>query len=276
MLDEITWNDHKASFIEVTPELAEKWLGQNHSNRNLRPALVERYCRDMDAGNWRYTGETITFDSDGRLVDGQHRLSALVEHGEPLLFLVAWDVEPEAQDVMDTGAKRLASDMLSMRGDPTPKMTGSTVRLIINWQEGAMKTAMSRSMREVTNSEISAFIEADDRIGWATTTADALHRSIAARPSVVAFSLWLTGGIELDASAQFHTDIAQMRTAGVGDPRLALLRRLSTADQKNQRWAQITQSFWFIRSWNAVRCDEQIIKLYATVRGKPVTFPRPI
>jgi hypothetical protein len=64
--------------IDVDPATAESWLAKNPNNRNLRVPVVQSYARDMVSGNWMLNGETIKFDQSGKLIDGQHRLSAVV------------------------------------------------------------------------------------------------------------------------------------------------------------------------------------------------------
>ena len=67
--------------VTLTPALAAEWLNSNTCNRPLSTLRASRYARDMKAGDWRFNGETISFTADGRLVDGQHRLTAVVESG---------------------------------------------------------------------------------------------------------------------------------------------------------------------------------------------------
>src|SRR5437870_5147015 len=79
--------------MEVGPELATRWLEGNVHNRKLREDVVARYARDMKAGRWLLTHEPIAFNKNGdTLVDGQHRLWAVVESGAtvaPVLTVIA-------------------------------------------------------------------------------------------------------------------------------------------------------------------------------------------
>ena len=74
-------SDSKAPYnvvMEVGPDLAARWLDGNTHNRPLKQTLVDRFVRDMQAGRWRLTHQGIAFDADGMLIDGQHRLWAIV------------------------------------------------------------------------------------------------------------------------------------------------------------------------------------------------------
>lgn len=86
---------------DVDPELAERWLARNPNNRNLRRAVVDSYARDMSTGNWVLNGETIKLDVAGRLVDGQHRLSAVVAAEVTVPMIVVRGVDPGVMDTVD-------------------------------------------------------------------------------------------------------------------------------------------------------------------------------
>lgn len=64
----------------ITPELAKKYLGGNEGNRKIRPQVVAAYMADMLNGNWNDSPDIVTpimISREGRLIDGQHRLTAV-------------------------------------------------------------------------------------------------------------------------------------------------------------------------------------------------------
>jgi len=101
----------------ITPELAKEMLNKNGINRPLRDCIVNEYARLMKANLWQEkTGETIKISSDGILLDGQHRLRAIIKANIDLPFLIAKDCDKEIFKVIDTGLRRSASDVLSIIG----------------------------------------------------------------------------------------------------------------------------------------------------------------
>ena len=62
----------KVTIEVITPQLAETYLTANVGNRPVLRRVVARYAREMAAGNWLLTHQGIAFDSQGKLVDGQH------------------------------------------------------------------------------------------------------------------------------------------------------------------------------------------------------------
>lgn len=264
-----------AELVLVTPKMAQQWLLKNHKNRNLRQAKVDRYARDLLAGSWRFTGESIKFDWDGNLIDGQHRLAALLKSGITIQLLVVRNVDPKAQDVMDTGAARTTVDMLQLNGKQNASVIASGTRLCLNWEAGNIRTSVSNLTLNPTHSEVLAFVDADPRITWASQLAQTLYPSMrSARPSVVAFSIWLTSSVDAVASREFHQSLADMSTSGPGDPRYSLLRRLNAMSE--EKTTQVGQAFAFIKSWNAWRAGETLTKIQAYGGGgKPSLFPEP-
>lgn len=94
--------------VKITPELAEAMLGKNHSNRRLRKQAVLMYAKDMKEGRWELTHQGIAFDKNGDLVDGQHRLKAIVDSGVTVRMLVTHGVESKYN--LDNHARRILSD----------------------------------------------------------------------------------------------------------------------------------------------------------------------
>lgn len=103
--------------MEVTPDMATKWLEGNTHNRGVRDTVVERYARDMKAGRWMLTHEAIAFDHDGTLIDGQHRLWAVVTSKSATRFMVARDADLLTQAVIDGSLPRTMVDVMKLAYD---------------------------------------------------------------------------------------------------------------------------------------------------------------
>lgn len=102
----------------ITPAMAKLFLKKQHQNRNLSGALVDKYAATMLAGNWKETHQGIAFDSEGRLCDGAHRMTALAMLEGKVLginVLVTRGLSEEAIQVLDSGRARSISDRLAIR-----------------------------------------------------------------------------------------------------------------------------------------------------------------
>lgn len=124
----------------VTPEVAEQWMEKNTSNRRLSLPLVERYARDMGAGKWELNGETVKFDSSGRVIDGQHRLAAIIRSGKTCRLHVATGLPVRRGIVatIDNGRPRSAGDVLRMNGFASHSRMASIARFVLQLESGMM------------------------------------------------------------------------------------------------------------------------------------------
>lgn len=104
----------RTEVIRITPEMALDMLCKNSANRKIRQSRVKYYAEQMRAGNWHLTGQGITFAKDGTLLDGQHRLHAIVECEIPQEMLVIYDADKVS--TYDCGLKRSIADQLQLAG----------------------------------------------------------------------------------------------------------------------------------------------------------------
>jgi hypothetical protein len=100
--------------VFVTPQIAAQMLAKNVGNRAMRNHVVKQYAQQMREGHWRETHEPIAVDASQNIVDGQHRLAAIVESGASIWFwLATYDQECSAVDLpIDMGMRRRMSDVL--------------------------------------------------------------------------------------------------------------------------------------------------------------------
>ena len=96
--------------VIVTPEMAKQWLLKNNFNRPLKPKLVDNYVRQIEAGHWRRTHQGIAFDEEGVVLDGQHRLHAIIRTGQSLPMLIF----QAAHESIDGGKPRTLLDIVRL------------------------------------------------------------------------------------------------------------------------------------------------------------------
>ncbi len=97
----------KTKVMQVTPDQARAWLARNHeSNRKIEQDRVDSYADDMRQGRWTLTHQGIAFDKRERLIDGQHRLAAVVAFGKSVPMLVCWNDEATLDDPIDRARPR--------------------------------------------------------------------------------------------------------------------------------------------------------------------------
>lgn len=90
----------------VTPEKAANWLSRSKNPRPLRNRHVQNFVRHLQNRTFELTHQGIALDENGFLVDGQHRLTAIVETGQEVDMFVARGIALKGVTVVDRGAKR--------------------------------------------------------------------------------------------------------------------------------------------------------------------------
>ena len=106
-------NEIEQRVLKVTPAHAEKWLEMNTGNRRIRPSHVRHLAKQMEMGRWMLSPEPIVF-SPQRLLDGQHRLSAVLMSGCTIEASVALVQNEDVFRVLDQGVNRNNSDLMGI------------------------------------------------------------------------------------------------------------------------------------------------------------------
>ena len=119
---------------KVTPEYAQELLVSNHiDQRTLKEHIVESYVRAMASGLWSAgTGEPIKFSAEnGDLLDGQHRLTAVVRSGKPIYMMFMTGILEENIRCIDNGASRNLGDVLRLTKNTKYKINTNSLASFI-------------------------------------------------------------------------------------------------------------------------------------------------
>lgn len=114
----------------ITPAMAQVWLEKNEVNRPINQGHVQFLADQMTRGLWQLNGEAIVFSRTGQLLDGQHRLWAVVESNQSIVSLVVYDAEEETRFTIDIGHKRTSGNALAMTGVANANRAASIVRSV--------------------------------------------------------------------------------------------------------------------------------------------------
>jgi hypothetical protein len=113
----------------VTPERAEYYLSLNFSdNRNLSDRCIQDLTSEMRSGRFTLSDSAICFDTRGELVNGQHRLSAIVRSKTIQPLLILKNVPDETKLILDVGRVRRMDDRITISGTKITKNYCAAVR----------------------------------------------------------------------------------------------------------------------------------------------------
>lgn len=122
----------KTTIEVIGPQEALKILAKTRENRPIRRGWVAALADLIKRGRWRTTHQGIAIDLDGYLIDGQHRLLAIVESGKSVGVSVTRGLDKAAYHDIDCGLSRTTGDRLKLMNDPkTNQIACSMVRSYI-------------------------------------------------------------------------------------------------------------------------------------------------
>lgn len=112
----------------VTPVMAKAMLEKNENNRPISRQVVTMMARDIKSGNWTASTDCIAFDTNGVLINGQHRLSAIIMANTPVELDIKYGVPHDA--IIDKGRTRSTGDSLYMRGVLSKELSRQSIMAI--------------------------------------------------------------------------------------------------------------------------------------------------
>jgi hypothetical protein len=254
----------------ITPQTAKEWLAKNSVNRKLRRARVAMYAKQMKAGKWRLTGETIVFSPDGLLLQGQHRLAACIESQTEFESIVVRGIPVEAMALMDSGLARSAGDTLSLVHVTNPNNTAAVIRLILGVQGGFVTDTSKMSL--ITRDEMMDFsVEYVDDVHAAMHLADATRRTLRHSTAAWAALAYLLMEADDEMSVEFFRGLATGADLEAGDPRLALRTYCLTAYATRKKMTAAEVIANGIRQWNNWIDGRKV----ASIKSWRVAYPWP-
>jgi hypothetical protein len=107
----------ESSLVLITPDIAKQMLEENKANRKLEADTVTKYSLDMREGRWIDSNDIVRFSDRGVLLDGQHRLSAIIESRAPGYYIVTTNVPHEAAATIGEVKKWTHAQVLARDGE---------------------------------------------------------------------------------------------------------------------------------------------------------------
>jgi len=243
------------SLVEVTPDLANKWL-RNHNQSNPRTAsmsVVRKYAKDMTDGRWGMDPNPICFGPNDELLNGQHRLMAVVESGTIQRFWIARNCP--ADSVFDIGKTRSTGDILQSHGVPSARKVGATVAAYMNSDEG---TVVNKS-HTVSSQRLYEVYCQDPELFHSASIMPYIHSH---GGCCAAYYMILKAGFRAEDVRAF----ASMLSSGEGfkgDPTYSLYHRLK---DKERKWpSQVT--YLVLECWNKVQSRKQWARIVLPETG---------
>lgn len=118
----------------ITPLFAQHLLSNNTRNRKISDKRVANYVTLINEGEFKFNHQGIAIDENGVLLDGQHRLTAIVKSGKSVNMLVTRGLPPEVMDTIDRSDKRTYAQTLQLDGHKNATLISSIKRFAVAYK----------------------------------------------------------------------------------------------------------------------------------------------
>lgn len=263
---------------EITPAKARTLLRKNRRNRRIRPRRVAELADAIRRGEWQFDGSPIRFDEEGYLLDGQHRLLAIEEAGQPVQSLIVRGVPADAQMVMDTGAKRLFADQLSIEGYANSLVLASACKVIWRWRNGYLG-AKSVFAPQPTFAQLhEVLVEGNERLQLAVkaVVGSTWRRHVPMPPGPLAAARAILFDLDEGDADHFFASLVEGTNLVATDPVYRFRELLHENKRSRSRYDSDHLLALLFKAWNAFR-DGKPVKVLSYRPGgvAPESFPVP-
>lgn len=262
---------HNLQMVTVTPEMATELLERNGHNRPLSEAHVQRIAGQIRAGKWRFNGDTIKIADTMDVLDGQHRLWAVIEARKPIDTILVYGIAKDAFATIDTMRKtRSGSDILSLIGvDRHAKYTAEGLKWLLRWQRKTL-TEYRAPKNRIENSDVEEAFHNHPKMVNAVDRVIKIRRI--ANPSIMSFLYYVFYSQNAELAEQMIYTLENPERIALSDP-FFRLRSYFTADHLSHKDPLMTIALT-IKAANAAKQGKKIDRLYWRSQGdKPEPFP---
>lgn len=263
----------------VTPKKAQALLDSMKANvRNLRKGKRDAFARDMTQGLWRDNGTTVKITPEGEMIDGLHRMHAVIKADVHIEMTFAYNVPMDAMPTIDTGSARTFGDYLKFEGETHSTQLSAVVKKLILWRMGyRMKYGGSVNP---SHSEQEVFFNTQKaELRLATVRGvDARQQGICNATSAGA-AFFLCAEIDYEQAMSFFDGLIEGENLGGRNPihvaRKRLIREAVKARnlklQGEETFTPSHQLAMIINAWNFWREEEDVDAVWVlyTAEGKP-------
>lgn len=237
--------------------------------RKLARRNVTQLAADMRNGDFKVTADTIKIDTAGNVIDGQHRLMAIVSADVTVRSFVARNVDPDAFVVLDQGKKRTLADQLTSKGIANAK----TVAAALSRLEGFVHSGywVSKGIQINHASTVSARIallnDEYDITTWASQ-AEYLASKIKFSSGFICAFLYAASLSKAGDVEYFVDKLATGAELIEGDPILKLRNALLDRKAKTggRKMGEAHYVNMFVRAWGYYCQGETISQLKGAVK----------
>lgn len=275
----------------LTVKLAQKLIAANAANRRVSIDEVERHVRNLLENRWFFNGDTFKIDTNGRFIDGQHRVHAflranemLAEQGEPefaIPVIIVRGLDPRARRTVDIGRRRTLADELRMAGESDTRNLAAWARLMWEYDayDGDLREAQGGSkgvpsvpeLLELWEERLAPLVPLYQTQGWQ------IYRHTKIPVSAGMLAAFVLSQVDAQDCEHFLARLSDGQDIKKGDAIYALRQLLfnkSAAKERVPTWLRLA---WLFTAWEHFRVGRRVEYIRFAAGGKtPQKYPKPL
>lgn len=238
--------------VVIDPIWAELILEKNGRNRPLSHPRIARYSRALTAGRWNFTGDAIQIDWNEDLLNGQHRLHAIVLSGISMQVNLVTGLPPESQRFMDQGRARSAGNQLAVEGMSSATQIAAIVKIYLAWTGGQL-TSEAKGVLGATDEIVEYAHEHKDELQRAVTLADRARKHIRVMTGATGAVAYKALMLDHEAAEEFFNILAHGANLEFGSPILTFRNHVMKLRTTRVHRTSAEMVFLLVITWNAWR-----------------------
>lgn len=231
----------------VTPAMAASWLKFQHRNRNIITQRVRTYAEAMRNGDWQLNGEGICFNTEGQLLNGQHRLAAVIQADCPVRLQITRGIANSAFATIDQGKPRTAANVFTAASVPSATEAAAVARLVCIWDRRHIVSQGPKEAVPTATMLLEYYPQIADSVRFVGRVRARLRGLLP--PSEIGFLHWLFGGTH--RVERFFEAVADGEGLIGTDPQYRLRERLIGQLRHRARLGATMRLALAIKAWNA-------------------------
>lgn len=260
--------------ITVTPTIAQEFLLKNANNRPLKTERIDEYVSQMRKGLWEIQNDDICFDWNGNLINGQHRLNAVIKYGKPVDMSFKFGLTPTVFSKMDSNKPRTSGDAYSIAGINNGNAKSAIVRFYMQYKRGKFFIYVDGKNRLGNNEILDFGLENEHKLNEVYNYTKKVFKSFKEIPMRYLGALyWKLSDIDQKSADDFFE---KYRTGfGLSERHPIHVLRVKLMSDRNsvKKYPFSDKILWFVMAWNYYRQGKTITKFRY---DKDAEFPRPI
>lgn len=267
----------RSAVEKITPAIAAQVLEESKEiqNRNVADTHVEWLVAQMRAGKWALNGEAIIFDDENQLLDGQHRLWAIVNSGVTIESLVTRGVDRKSFATIDTGTARTSGNVLAITGEAHANVLSATLGWVHRYETGKMLWALKASgfTASVAIALLRRHPDVRDAVEWsAAQRSNPVLRKVSG--SILAFLRYAFISYKPQKGAEFLDLVAEVIPDQNGTPTRILRDWYLTKDKGRSAATTLELMAISVKAWSAFLNGERPARFIWRRTGQyPESFP---